>query len=86
MTKAPADPGRANPVEEDHMASRKGTDGLFRSPAPLTAMDRTTSEARHIIDEQTARRQELTAKLRAERMARDAGANGRAPATKAPET
>lgn len=56
------------------MAPKDGTKGLFRAPTPLTAMDRTTSEAKLIINEQTERRHELTAKLRAERMAKDAAA------------
>lgn len=51
--------------------SRKAND-VFRAPAPLTAMDRTTSEAKLIINEQTERRQELTATLRAARMAKEA--------------
>lgn len=65
------------------MATGKRPDGFFRAPAPLTAMDRTTSEAKHIIDEQTTKRQELTAKLRAERLARDAATPAPVPATKA---
>ncbi len=51
--------------------ARKAND-LFRSPAPLTAMDRTTSEAKLIISEQTERRHELTAALRAARLAKEA--------------
>lgn len=47
---------------------------LFRAPAPapLTAMDRTTSEARLIIDEQARKRDELTASLKAARLAKEA--------------
>lgn len=45
---------------------------LFRAPAPLTAMDRTTSEARLIIDEQTRKRDELTASLKVARLAKEA--------------
>ncbi|MTH35398.1 hypothetical protein GL279_12380 [Paracoccus limosus] len=55
------------------MSSKDRARGLFREPAPLTVADRTTTEARRIIDEQTEKRQELTARLRAERLARDAG-------------
>lgn len=44
---------------------------LFREPAPLTAMDRTTSEARLIIDEQARKRDELTASLKAARLAKE---------------
>ena len=56
------------------MATKDGTKGLFRGPTPLTAMDRTTSEAKLIINEQTERRLELTARLRAERLAKEAAA------------
>lgn len=45
---------------------------LFRDPAPLTAMDRTTSEAKLIIDEQFSKRSELTASLKAARLAKEA--------------
>ncbi|GLK65961.1 hypothetical protein F8A10_11745 [Paracoccus kondratievae] len=45
---------------------------IFRAPAPLTALDRTTAEAKLIIEEQTQRRQELTATLRAARLAKEA--------------
>lgn len=60
------------------MAPKDRLKGLFREPTPLTAMDRTTSEARQIISEQTQRRQELTASLRAARLARDAADGGTA--------
>lgn len=45
---------------------------LFRDPAPRTAMDRTTSEAKLIIDEQVRKRNELTASLKAARLAKEA--------------
>ncbi len=45
---------------------------LFRDPAPLTAMDRTTSEAKLIVDEQARKRSELTASLKAARLAKEA--------------
>ncbi|RQP05199.1 hypothetical protein LOS78_05285 [Paracoccus sp. MA] len=66
------------------MAPKDRLKGLFRAPAPLTAMDRTTSEARQIISEQTRRREELTASLRAARLAREASdaAKGSAPTGK----
>lgn len=54
------------------MSSKDRARGLFREPAPLTVADRTTTEARRIIDEQTEHRQEQTARLRAERLAREA--------------
>lgn len=47
-------------------------DGLFTKAVPQTAMDRTTAEARLIIDEEAKRRSDLTASLKAARMARDA--------------
>lgn len=77
----PAAFGRAEPVEA-RMATKDRMKGFFREPTPLTVMDRTTSEARLIIDEQTARRQELTAKLRAQRLARDGADTGPAPKRK----
>ena len=52
--------------------------GLFRAPAPLTAMDRTTSEAKLIIEEQDRKRSELTASLKAARLAK-AAADSTAP-------
>ncbi|MFJ1293017.1 hypothetical protein [Paracoccus yeei] len=82
MTMGPADPGRPEPLMEAAMAPKDGTKGLFRAPAPLTAMDRTTSEARQIIADQTERRQQLTAKLRAARLAQAAAAPEPAPAAK----
>ena len=54
------------------MTSKDRARGLFREPASLSVADRTTTEARRIIDEQTEKRQELTARLRSERLARDA--------------
>ncbi|RDW14691.1 hypothetical protein [Paracoccus thiocyanatus] len=61
------------------MAPKDRLKELFRAPAPLTAMDRTTQEARQIVSEQTERRQELTASLRAARLAKEA-ADAAAPA------
>ncbi|MDF3854977.1 hypothetical protein ACDP63_08330 [Paracoccus sp. P2] len=58
------------------MAPKDRLKGLFREPTPLTAMDRTTSEAKLIISEQTERRQELTASLRAARLAKEASEGG----------
>ncbi|WP_199258037.1 hypothetical protein [Paracoccus binzhouensis] len=62
------------------MAAKDKAKSLFRDPAPMTAMDRTTFEARQIIDEQNQRRAELTASLRAQRLARDAAGPAKAPA------
>jgi len=45
---------------------------LFLATTPMTAMDKSSSQARLITDEQNARRAELTASLRAQRLARDA--------------
>lgn len=55
---------------------------LFRDPAPLTAMDRTTSEAKLIIDEQARKRNELTASLKAARLAQEAAASAETPKKK----
>ncbi|MFC3570429.1 hypothetical protein [Paracoccus sp. TOH] len=66
------------------MAPKDKAKGLFRDPAPMTAMDRTTSEARLIIEEQKQRRAELTASLRAQRLARDAAGPTEAPAKRKP--
>ncbi len=56
--------------------------GLFRAPAPLTAMDRTTSEAKLIIEEQDRKRSELTASLKAARLAKAAADSTAPPAPK----
>jgi|GEM_PF-2011514 len=45
---------------------------LFLATTPMTAMDKSSSQARLITDEQNSRRAELTASLRAQRLARDA--------------
>ncbi|KRW95427.1 hypothetical protein O4J55_09455 [Paracoccus sp. PXZ] len=59
------------------MAPKDRLKELFRAPAPLTAMDRTTQEAKLIVSEQTERRQELTATLRAARLAKEASETGK---------
>ncbi len=50
---------------------------LFRQATakPATPHDRTAAAAREIIDTEAARRAELTATLKAARLARDAGRN-----------
>lgn len=45
---------------------------LFNIPAPMSRMDRISSEALLIIEDQNARRTALTEKLRTMRLARDA--------------
>lgn len=57
---------------------------LFKTPTPLRAMDRIASEARLIIDEQTRKRAELTASLKAARLGKEAleATLGIAPAKK----
>jgi len=60
------------------MAPKDRLKELFRAPAPLTAMDRTTQEARQIINDQAERRKELTANLRAARLAKEASEAGKA--------
>ncbi|GEK70462.1 hypothetical protein [Paracoccus denitrificans] len=59
------------------MAPKDRLKELFRAPAPLTAMDRTTQEAKLIISEQAERRRELTANLRAARLAKEASETGK---------
>ncbi|MFT4012228.1 MAG: hypothetical protein QM682_02275 [Paracoccus sp. (in: a-proteobacteria)] len=49
----------------------RGNDPLFRAPV-LSVAEKTTIEARKIIDEQRKHRDQLTAALRAARLARDA--------------
>ena len=49
---------------------------LFKTPTPLRAMDRIASEARLIIDEQTRKRAELTASLKAARLGKEALESG----------
>ena len=55
------------------MAAHDSLKNLFREPAPaMTKLEKTAAEAKQIIDGQNARRAELTAGLKAQRLAREA--------------
>ncbi|WP_170295372.1 hypothetical protein, partial [Paracoccus aestuariivivens] len=54
------------------MPPKDKSQSLFLATTPMTAMERTTSQARLIVDEQNTRRAELTASLRAQRLAKEA--------------
>lgn len=62
------------------MSSKKPSLGLFREiPAPLTPFEKTAAAAKTIIETEASKRADLTASLRAARLARDVSpANGSA--------